>query len=63
MLSPGLPKKGYPGKTQSDRRIYVREGVRCPHPSGGAAIDRDFVQKNSVVTHYVEPPKGSTTSR
>src|SRR5262249_33998451 len=45
------------------RRIYLREGVRWRHThSWGSSDDEDFVGSwTAVVTHYSQPPEGSTT--
>jgi len=45
------------------RRIYLREGKRWRHThSWGTSTDKDFAAIwTAVVTHYTQPPEGSTT--
>jgi len=46
------PKGGHPRETQQIRRILLKEGVRWRQThSWGTPRDKDFVQKNAVVSY------------
>ena|SRR6266487_4511493 len=62
-LTQAAKEKGIRVKRSQIRRIYLREGVRWRRThSWGTSDDKDARPKRTaVVTHYVEPPAGSTT--
>ena len=63
-LAQAAKEAGIAVKRSHIRTILVREGVRLPsHPQLGNGSRQGLRPKRTaVVTHYTQPPDGSTTS-